>query len=428
MYSEEANGLLGVESHEQQIIPLSERLRWLEKAVTKFVQGGIYLIAGEPGIGKSMLALQIALDLGSLDRKTVYLMTEQAPSELRDRAMLLLSKLPRETRRHAMANVSAEDWHYDSSQLSTFLSRKVLNPTGKYSGASLLVLDSVQGQGLSSSATKQFQHVFNFCREAKAAGITCLLVGHVTKRGTIAGPKSLEHNVDCVLYMRKALVYRPLFVPKNRFGPSKYKPIPLEMDRKTTELRLSPHSEAMSSTARSFLGKAYPNVETQAAVSLPRYGTRGQITAPGLPNKEIQQILSCLSQLPDIDIEDLSFTIQCRLPGDLIYRSLLGLPLAMTLLSSYLQRSIPGHHIYVGELDLQRRIREVPDALIEELWESVQEGSLATPIRLFCPRGSAPVLREGLEEATVVGCDYLEEAVYKTWPDLEPEKQQLHSQ
>jgi len=419
MNDEQRSGLLGVESSKYQNVPLTKRLQWLRDAVTTFVQGGTYLLAGEPGIGKSTLALQIALDLGSQGKKCVYLLTEQSASEVKNRAMLLLSEWPLAEREEAMANVEPEEWDYESSQLGTFLTRNVLNPAGKYYGASLIVLDSIQAQGMSSAATKQYAHVYEFCRNTKAAGITPLLIGHVTKRGEIAGPKTLEHNVDCILYMRKALVYRPLFVPKNRFGPARLKPIPLEMNRKTTELTLSSHSEAVSSVARSFLGRNHLNVEAQAVVSLPRYGTRGQITAPGLPNKEIQQILSCLSQLEGIDIEDLSFTIQCRLPGELLYRNILGLPLAMSLLSSYVQRNIPSHYVYIGELDLQRHIREVPDALIEEFWDSVQEGLLETPIRLFCPKANASLFREGSNDTTVIGCERLEDAVYGTWPDME---------
>ncbi|HDM60092.1 MAG TPA: hypothetical protein ENF96_00365 [Archaeoglobus veneficus] len=411
-------GLLGVESVKHEGLALSGRLRWFRDIVTEFVRGGVYLIAGEPGIGKSTLALQIALDLGSQGKKSVYLLTEQSAAELKNRAMLLLSEADLKTRERAMRNVEPEEWRYETSQLPAFLTHNVISSTGKYKGASLIVLDSIQGQGMPSAATKQYNHIYEFCRSAKAEGITTLLVGHVTKRGGIAGPKTLEHNVDCILYMRRALTYRPLFVPKNRFGPARFKPIPLEMDSGTTELKLSPHSETVSSVARSFLGKNYPNVETQAAVSLPRYGERGQITAPGLPKKEIEQLLSCISQLEDIDIEDLSFTIQCRLPGELTFRRILGLPLAMALLSSYLQKEIPPHHIYIGELDLQRRVRDVPDALVEELQEAIEAGLLQPPLRIFCPEMNAWIFREGLDAVTMVGCDRLEDAVYNTWPEL----------
>jgi len=416
----EPKGLLDIESTGHENIPLTARLSWLCSTVSKFVKGGTYLLAGEAGIGKSTLALQIALDLGVAGAQTVYMHTEQSAADLKERAQLLVSGIPKADRELALSNVKPVDWHYEHSQLGSFLAREVLGREAPYTNAVLVVLDSIQGHGLSSAATKQFNHIYAFCREAKAAGIATLLVGHVTKRGGIAGPKTLEHNVDCILYFRKAFRYRPLFVPKNRFGPARLKPIPLEMDRKTTELRVSAHSETLSAVARSFLGKPHGDVEAQAAVALPTYGSRGRITAPGLPKKEVEQLLSCLSQLEEVDIEDLSFTIQCRLPGERVYRALLGLPLAMALLSSYLQREIPSHHMYLGELDLQKRVREVPDVLIEELWESVEDGTLSTPLRLYCPKESASLVREGLRDATVVACETLEDVVFKTWPDLAP--------
>src|SRR3972149_832435 len=116
---------------------------------------------------------------------------------------------------------------------------------------------------MAATATSKYRQVYEFCRQCKTAGISVFLVCHVTKRGDIAGPKAMEHNVDCVVVMRKAMVYRPIFVPKNRFGPAVLKPVPLEMNKVTTALRLSPHSETVSAIARSFLGrdKALPEVQ-----------------------------------------------------------------------------------------------------------------------------------------------------------------------
>jgi predicted ATP-dependent serine protease len=152
--------------------------------------------------------------------------------------------------------------------------------------------------------------------------------------------------------MRKAMIYRPLFVPKNRFGPALLKAVPLEMDRKTTALKLSPHSESVSSVARTYLGQGIGIAEAQAAVSLPAYGNRGRITAPGLPRKEIEQLTTCMSQIPEMELEDLDYAIQCRLPGERRYRGILGLPLCMALIASYIQKDIPAYHVYLGEIDL----------------------------------------------------------------------------
>lgn len=416
----ESTGLLAIGTSEYEQIALSDDLKWLSQRIGKFVKGGIYLIAGQPGIGKSTLGIQLAADLGRSGKKTLFILTEQSKEDLAQRARLITASWGREEANRALEKVEPEDSVYDIETLPSFLSHQVLAQSGKYFGTTFIVLDSVQGHGLAAAATKKYRQVYEFCRQCKSAGITVLLVAHVTKRGDIAGPKDLEHNVDCVLVMRKAMSYRPLFVPKNRFGPAILKPIPLEISRETTALALAPHSEAVSTVARSFLGRGFTLPEVQASISLPTYGGRGKITAPGLPRKEIEQLANCISQIPDMNIDDLDYTIHCRLPGERKYRGLLGLPLTIALIASYLQKDVPRHNIYIGEIDLLRQVREVPDQLITDLWDSIQSQEIQTPVRLYLPPESAQLLRETLEGVTVIACDRLEHAVYNTWPELRP--------
>ncbi len=411
-------GLLRISATEYHELPLSDGLAWFKHRIEKFVLGGIYLIAGQPGIGKSTLGIQIALDVGRGGEKSLYVLTEQSKEDLKQRAMLMCSDWPTKDANTALSSIEPEDGVYDIETLPTFLAHQVLARTGKYNGIRLIVIDSVQGHGLSATATRKYKQLYEFCRQCKAAGITVLLVAHVTKKGDIAGPKDMEHNVDCVIVMRKAMIYRPLFVPKNRFGPANFKPVPLEMDAETSALKLSPHSDSVSSVARTYLGKSKGIAEAQAAVALPAYGSRGKITAPGLPRREIEQLTTCISQIPDMDIGELDYTIQCRLPGERRYRSLLGLPLCMALIASYIQKDIPEYHIYIGEIDLLRRVREVPDDILLDLWEQVEDGTITTPVRIFCPSDAALLLQEGIDRGTVVPCDRLEDAVFHTWPEL----------
>ena len=122
-----------------------------------------------------------------------------------------------------------------------------------------------------------------------------------------------------------------------------------------------------------------------------------------------------------MQIEDLDYTIQCRLPGGKRYRSLLGLPLCMALIASYIQKDIPSYHIYLGEIDLLRKVREVPDEILIDLWEQLKDPAstvIPKPIRIFCPSESAHLLQEEVEGATVVACDRLDDAVFMTWPEL----------
>jgi len=421
MVHNEPSGLLAITETEHDQIELSESLAWLRQRIAKFVVGGIYLLAGQPGIGKSRLSAQLALDLGRRGMKTLYVLTEQSKDDLAKVARQMTSDWPRKDAEKAMGNVLPEESVYDIETLPSFLAHQVMSPSGKYHGVNLIVIDSVQGHGLSAGASRKYKQLYEFCRQCKMSGITVILVAHVTKKGEVAGPKDMEHHVDCIMVMRRAMIYRPMFVPKNRFGPAIFKPIPLEMDKTTTALRLSPHSDSVSSVARSYLGRRIGIAEAQASVSLPAYGNRGKITAPGLPRREIEQLTTCISQLPEMQIEDLDYTIQCRLPGDKRYRSLLGLPLCMALIASYIQKDIPAYHVYLGEIDLLRKVREVPDEILIDLWEELRDpssNSIPRPVRIFCPRESAHLLQEEVEGATVVSCDRLDDAVFQTWPEL----------
>jgi DNA repair protein RadA/Sms len=414
------NSLLNVGERQYQELTVSYELEWLRSTLGRIVRGGVYLLAGQPGIGKSTLALQLALDLGRRGIRSVDVLTEQSREEVAGRARQLCSAWNSEARQKALRHVDVDDAVYSVADLPQFLSMQILSPNGKYHGRELVIVDSVQGQGLAATATRQYRQVYEFCRHAKNAGITVILVAHVTKRGEIAGPKDLEHNVDCVLYMRRAFSYRPLFVPKNRYGPAVFTPVPLQMNRDTTTLAPSPLDKAVSSVARTFLGRAFRGAEAQATVQLPSFGSRGSLTAPGLPRTEVEQLLNCISQIPDLDIGDLSYTIQCRIPGEKRFRRLVGLPLAMALISSYVQRDIPSHHIYIGELDLLRRVREMPVELLQELVDAIRDREIEPPARIFLPTDAAILVKDELTDMTVVPCDTLERAIAMTWPDLQP--------
>lgn len=418
MVTDPKRGLLGVTDSEYAEVALSDDLAWLKLRLGKFVKGGIYLVAGQPGIGKSTLGIQLALDLGLRGRKTVYVLTEQSSEDLARRAKLMSSAWKPKDAEKALGCIEPEEGVYDVESLPSFLAHQVLNPAGRYHGVDLIVIDSVQGHGLAAAATSKYKQVYEFCRQCKSAGITVLLVAHVTKRGDIAGPKDMEHNVDCVLVMRKAMVYRPMFVPKNRFGPAVLKPVPLRMNRDTTALELAPHSDSVSTVAKTYLGRDATLPEVQASVTLPTYGTRGRITAPGLPRREIEQLANCISQIPDMDISDLDYAIHCRLPGEKRYRRILNLPLAMALIASYIQKDIPGHHVYIGEIDLLRRVREVPDQILSDLHDALEGGEIRKPVRLFLPKESAELVRATTDGVTVMACDRLDDAVYNTWPEL----------
>lgn len=409
--------LLDVAAGRIESLPLSDELNWLSDWCSPLVRGGVYLLGGAPGAFKSGLALQLSLDLNRRDIRTLTLLTEEPSHRLRERALLMTSQWPKTHVRRAFSNLNVETELADIEQLPAFVARHVLSPAGRFHGIELIALDSVQGHGLSGASTRRYERLYEATRLCKAANVTMLLVSHVTKRNEVSGPRTLEHNCDAVWLLRRSMSYRMMFVPKNRFGRCALKPLALDLDPLTVTLKPSPHVRSMTSIARTFLGSGLGAAEVQASVSLSGFGARGRVTAPGLPKREIEQLVACLSGVDGIELNELDFTLHCRLPGSRPYHTVLGLPLCMALVSSYIQRPIPAHQIHLGEIDLLRSVRDLPEPLIEDLAGAIAEGSLGAPLRLLVPTSVVPRLPAG-GKVEVVGCKRLDDAIFATWPDL----------
>jgi DNA repair protein RadA/Sms len=310
--------------------------------------------------------------------------------------------------------------------LPDFLARQVLGYSAPYCDVKLIVVDSIQGLGTAPTSSKPYQRLFEFNRWAKEHGMAVILIGHITKGGAIAGPRSLEHNVDCVFYLRKAMKLRPLFVPKNRFGPERHEPLTLIMNDNGC-LEKSKHVKAKASNAFGFLpGVPGDLIEVQALVKLPKYGDKPGIKAPYLPRQKLSQLVGIISSLHEIDISDLTFEINCAIPGGRPYRETLDLPLAMSMLSSYFQRQIPPGSLFVGEVDLFQTIRPIPAGLLGSIVEILRpEGGspLAHIIeQIYISNESHDELEHLLRQAglnvKVNGISNLETMIEIMWPEV----------
>ncbi len=188
------------------------------------VPGSVVLIGGDPGIGKSTLLLQVALEMAK-DLTVLYVSGEESERQIKMRALRLLRAETDETH-PSYAGSEKELAIPDRLFLVTETNLAMIFEHIQAVKPGLLILDSVQTtyiQELDSSAgsVTQVRETASRLRElAKSSGVAVFLIGHVTKEGAIAGPRILEHIVDTVLYLEgdRFQSYRLLRSVKNRFG------------------------------------------------------------------------------------------------------------------------------------------------------------------------------------------------------------------
>jgi DNA repair protein RadA/Sms len=414
-----ANTLQAMPAVVRKALPLSDQMGFLREAVGgELITGARYLLSGTPGGGKSRLATQVCLDLAVQGVRSLTILTEEAPAQLKRRALQMTADWTNRQVQQAMAAMQVDGGVLDVGMLPDFLVRQVLSKTGVYHGVQLVVLDSIQGHGLAASATKAYGKVLEFAQLCEANGITALMLAHQTKRGDIAGPKTLEHSIDTSLVLRRAMLYSLLAVRKNRYGPPLLKPLPLRINPISTRVEPAPHCESRPAMARTFAGAGTGLLELQAAVTVPVDGSKGRMTAPGLPRREIEQLITCIAGMHDMDFGELDFSVHCRLPGAGQYQPHLGLPLCMSLIGSYLRQAIPTNHLYIGEIDLFRAVRPVAPGLMQDLRATLDAGDIPLPVTLFVPATSVSAFSGTCEHVQIVACKSLEDAVFQTWPGL----------
>lgn len=402
-------------------------LSWLNKALNGgFVRGAVYLLAGDAGLGKTTLVNQALGGIASHGRKVLYISTEQSLGEFKtamERVHGRNGALPNAI----IQNFYVDDTVEDIDALPKFLTRKLLTAGEEYHDVEIIAVDSVQGRGLSSNASKKYSALYEFTSLARAQGLICLLVGHIIKNGSIAGPKNLEHNVDCIMYLRRAFRLRPFFIAKNRFGPDLVEPIVLTMDHRGRLVK-SPLSATSQVSAAGYSGFGDELSESQVSVGLPKYGSRPQLLAPFLPRERLKQIMAVLSSIPDLDLDDVSYHVNCYLPRQRRYNEQLDMSIAVAMVAAFLRRPVRRDALFVGELDLTGRIRAPQEDYLGNLGALLLASPAVKGIRtIFVSREiagqlgrfqldkSGPCLADAVEIKSVTDVEELFDAL---WPDL----------
>lgn len=316
------------------------------------VPGGLVLLGGEPGIGKSTLVLQVALSMQN--KKVLYISGEESLQQLKMRATRIGNKetdclfLCETSLENVLAHISAEK-------------------------PNLVILDSIQtlsSEGIDSSpgTLTQIRECTNgILKVAKSEQIAVILIGHINKEGSLAGPKVLEHIVDTVLQFEgdRNYLYRILRSIKNRFGSTSELGI-FEMRQEglrevenPSEMLLSQQNAGLSGTAiaGSIEGMRAFMIEVQSLVSSAAYGTP-QRSATGFDLRRLNMLLAVLEKRAGFKLmaKDVFINIAGGLRVD---DPAMDLSVIAAVLSSNFDIAISKQTAFAGEVGLTGEIRPV---------------------------------------------------------------------
>lgn len=316
------------------------------------VPGSVILVGGEPGIGKSTLFLQIALQWKSIT--VLYVSGEESAQQIKLRASRIGINNPN------MYLLTATDTS------TIFQEVKKVKPQ-------LLIIDSIQTlespfvESPAGSVSQVRECAAELQRFAKVTNIPVCIIGHITKDGSIAGPKVLEHMVDTVLQFEgdRHYAYRILRTIKNRFGSTAelgiYEMVTQGMRpvSNPSEILLSQHDEPLSgiAIASTMEGTRPMMIEVQALVTQAVYGTP-QRTVSGMDLRRLQLLLAVLEKRGGFHFgaKDVFINIAGGLK---VEDPSIELAVICALLSSYEDKALPSNICLVGEIGLSGEIRAV---------------------------------------------------------------------
>ncbi len=361
------------------------------------VPGSLVLVGGEPGVGKSTLLLQAAAGIAARGGSVLYASGEESAGQVRIRASRLgLLDGPAGTG----VRVVAES---DVGRIAEL---------ARTARPDLLVVDSVQTataddlDGAAGSVGQVRESALRLMELAKGEGIAVVLVGHVTKEGSIAGPKTLEHVVDAVLNLEgeRYAALRVLRASKNRFGSTEEVGVFEMREPGLTEVTdpgrafLVEHDGAApgSVVAPTLEGSRPLLVEVQALVSPATYGNPVR-RASGIEPNRLALLVAVLGRRAGLGLG--SHDVYANLAGGLtLAEPGLDLPVALALASSLRDRAVTVGTVAIGEIGLLGELRAV-SGLERRLGEAARLGFRRAIVPNDARRAPDPV--DGLHVVTV---------------------------
>lgn len=318
------------------------------------VPGSLILIGGDPGIGKSTLLLQVSSHLAKKQYKVLYISGEESIKQTKLRADRL--------------KVSAEELYvYAETNL------EAVHQTIEALAPDFVIIDSIQTiyhpemASAPGSVSQVRESTAELMRIAKTKGIAIFIVGHVTKEGSIAGPRLLEHMVDTVLYFEgeRHHTYRILRAVKNRFGSTnemgvfEMKELGLREVHNPSEVFLEERSKGASGSTvvASMEGTRPVLVEVQALISPTMFGHSKRM-ATGIDHNRVSLIMAVLEKRVGMLLQNQDAYLKVA-GGVKLDEPAIDLAIAVSIASSYRDKPTRGTDCIIGEVGLTGEIRRV---------------------------------------------------------------------
>ncbi|HTN70264.1 MAG TPA: DNA repair protein RadA [Methylomirabilota bacterium] len=377
-------GEIGGDAEDRIPLPMGEFARVLGGGI---VPGSVVLVGGDPGIGKSTLMLQMAMEMASRKR-VLYVSGEESERQIKMRATRLTSgvgasqtdELPKASRGSATPLPS-------DLLLVTETNLEIIFNHINETKPDLLIIDSIQTVYLSeldssAGSVSQVRECASQLRElAKSTGISAFLIGHVTKEGAIAGPRVLEHIVDTVLYLEgdRFQAYRLLRSVKNRFGATSEVGV-FEMRERGLEEVTNP-SEAFlaerminapgSSIAVTMEGTRPILVEIQGLTSPTQFGNARR-TPNGVDFNRLLLIAAVLTRRVGLKLGEQDVFVNV-VGGIQIDEPAADLAIAAAIASSWKDTPVRADAVLIGEMGLAGELR-MPGQMQTRLREASKLG------------------------------------------------------
>jgi len=344
------------------------------------VPGGVVLVGGDPGIGKSTLLLQASAALAASGEAVLYVSGEESRSQLRMRARRL---------------------GIDSDRISVLTETDVVRVLEEVDALApgALIVDSVQtlyhpdANGSPGSVSQVREGSAAFVRLAKEQGVPVFLIGHVTKQGSIAGPRILEHMVDTVLYFEgdKHLPYRIVRAVKNRYGSTDEIGV-FEMTASGLSEVADPSGLFVSEERGPGSGSTVVPcvegtrailVEVQALTGVTNYAVP-QRSSTGIDRRRLPLLLAVLERRGGLSLGNRDVFVSVA-GGVRVDEPAADLGIAVAVASSYWDRPVEARTAVFGELGLGGEVRRVTHA-----GKRVQEAARLGYRRVIVPKRAVP--------------------------------------